>query len=118
MIENTDPETETRVPESEMAPQPTGDSELQDRDVTCRECGATFTFTAGEQSFYRSRGFTNDPTCCPECRNKRRAARRSPRGDDEAPRVVCAACGVITTVPFRPTGGKPVYCRDCYPVRN
>jgi CxxC-x17-CxxC domain-containing protein len=28
--------------------------------------------------------------------------------------AVCAACGKDTTVPFRPTGERPVYCRDCY----
>ncbi len=26
----------------------------------------------------------------------------------------CAACGTETTVPFKPTEGRPVYCRDCY----
>ncbi|MHC4609618.1 MAG: CxxC-x17-CxxC domain-containing protein, partial [Planctomycetota bacterium] len=28
--------------------------------------------------------------------------------------AVCAECGVSTTVPFKPTQGRPVYCRDCY----
>ena len=28
--------------------------------------------------------------------------------------VTCAACNVETTVPFKPTNGKPVYCRDCF----
>jgi len=28
--------------------------------------------------------------------------------------VVCAACGVTTEVPFKPTGTKPVYCRECF----
>jgi CxxC-x17-CxxC domain-containing protein len=94
------------------------EAQFKDRDVTCRECGATFPFTAGEQAFYQSRGFTNDPTRCPECRNARRGNRRSVRGEEEGARIVCAACGVITTVPFRPSGGKPVYCRDCYTVRS
>ncbi|MDR0468575.1 MAG: zinc-binding protein, partial [Peptococcaceae bacterium] len=25
-----------------------------------------------------------------------------------------SACGVETQVPFKPTGVRPVYCRDCY----
>lgn len=29
-------------------------------------------------------------------------------------RVICAACGVETTVPFEPIAGKPVYCRSCF----
>jgi CxxC-x17-CxxC domain-containing protein len=39
-------------------------------------------------------------------------------GFDRAPReehnVVCAECGVETTVPFKPTGDRPVLCRDCF----
>ncbi|HLF16528.1 MAG TPA: CxxC-x17-CxxC domain-containing protein [Candidatus Thermoplasmatota archaeon] len=29
--------------------------------------------------------------------------------------AVCADCGKATQVPFKPTEGRPVYCRDCYP---
>jgi CxxC-x17-CxxC domain-containing protein len=28
--------------------------------------------------------------------------------------VTCESCGKDTQVPFKPTGGKPVYCRDCF----
>jgi CxxC-x17-CxxC domain-containing protein len=28
--------------------------------------------------------------------------------------VVCSECGKKTTVPFKPTQGKPVKCRDCF----
>lgn len=28
--------------------------------------------------------------------------------------VTCADCGTQTQVPFRPSGDRPVYCRDCY----
>jgi hypothetical protein len=44
-----------------------------DRTLTCRECGANFVFTAGEQEFYASRGLENAPSRCPECRAARRA---------------------------------------------
>ena len=27
---------------------------------------------------------------------------------------MCAECGTLTTVPFRPTAGRPVYCRPCF----
>ena len=30
-----------------------------DKTLTCRECGVEFTFTAGEQEFFRSRGLAN-----------------------------------------------------------
>ena len=26
----------------------------------------------------------------------------------------CSECGTDCEVPFQPTEGKPVYCRDCY----
>jgi CxxC-x17-CxxC domain-containing protein len=28
--------------------------------------------------------------------------------------AVCADCGKSCEVPFKPTEGRPVYCRDCY----
>ena len=39
---------------------------MQDIELKCRDCGETFTFTAGEQEFYQQKGFTNQPTRCPE----------------------------------------------------
>jgi CxxC-x17-CxxC domain-containing protein len=42
--------------------------------MTCRDCGKQFTFTAGEQEFYASRGFS-EPTRCGECRAARKAQR-------------------------------------------
>src|SRR5262245_28533179 len=45
---------------------------FQDRTLTCRDCGREFVFTAGEQEFFQSRGLTNEPGRCPECRRARR----------------------------------------------
>lgn len=87
----------------------------QDRILTCRDCGNEFTFTAGEQEFFASKGLTNTPSRCPDCR----AARRNGQGN-RAPRTreqydaVCASCGQPTTVPFMPREDRPVYCSDCY----
>jgi CxxC-x17-CxxC domain-containing protein len=37
---------------------------------------------------------------------------------DDGPRemsdVTCSDCGCQTQVPFKPTEGRPVYCKDCY----
>lgn len=100
----------------------------KDKTLTCRDCGQQFVFTAGEQDFYASRGFTNEPTRCPDCRASRKASRGY--GDSQSgsgyggggPRrerremhtAICAQCGQEAQVPFVPRGDKPVYCSDCF----
>lgn len=88
-----------------------------DRELQCFDCGATFTFTAGEQEFFATKGFTNDPKRCPDCRQARKAEQRG-FGFQSSRRqmypAVCAECGIETEVPFEPREGRPVYCRDCY----
>ena len=44
-----------------------------DKQITCRDCGRPFTFTAGEQEFYANKGLMNEPTRCSSCRSARRA---------------------------------------------
>jgi len=88
---------------------------LADKTLVCRDCGQEFTFTTGEQEFYLSHGLQNEPSRCPECRAARRRDRQSgynqPR---QTYTVVCADCGCETTVPFKPTEERPVYCKECY----
>ncbi|MFA7098026.1 MAG: CxxC-x17-CxxC domain-containing protein, partial [Gammaproteobacteria bacterium] len=36
----------------------------------------------------------------------------------EMHKVICASCGKETMVPFKPSGDRPVYCRDCYQEKN
>ena len=33
-------------------------------------------------------------------------------------RTTCSQCGKDTTVPFRPTQGRPVFCRECFQQRR
>lgn len=40
--------------------------------------------------------------------------RRGDRGDREFFDAVCSDCGQPCKVPFKPTEGRPVYCRDCF----
>jgi len=88
---------------------------LEDKTLVCRDCSQEFTFTTGEQEFYLSHGLQNEPSRCPECRTARR---RDRRGDSNQLRqmftVICASCGVETTVPFEPREERPVYCKECY----
>jgi len=36
------------------------------------------------------------------------------RGDREMHRAICSNCGKECQVPFRPTGGKPIFCSECF----
>ncbi|MBC9783998.1 zinc-ribbon domain containing protein [Heliobacterium chlorum] len=91
---------------------------FEDRTLVCKECGVEFVFSAREQAFYAEKGFQNDPSRCPDCRaaRKRRMGEQSgeSRPQREMYEVVCSDCGVTTTVPFKPSGARPVYCRDCF----
>ncbi len=46
---------------------------MEDKKLVCKDCGAEFVFTVGEQEFYKEKGFTNEPGRCPECRKARKA---------------------------------------------
>ena len=35
-------------------------------------------------------------------------------GPREMHKATCADCGKECEVPFKPTEGRPVYCKDCY----
>jgi len=91
---------------------------FQDKTLTCRDCGSEFVFSASEQEFYAERGFTNEPGRCSICREARkqqnRGGSRGGRPQREMHAATCAACGTETQVPFRPSGDRPVYCRNCF----
>ncbi|MEK6857764.1 MAG: CxxC-x17-CxxC domain-containing protein [Nanoarchaeota archaeon] len=36
----------------------------------------------------------------------------------EMHKATCSECGKECQVPFKPSEGKPVYCRDCYAKRK
>ncbi len=94
--------------------------EFQDRTLTCVDCGADFVWTAGEQQFFADKRFTNEPKRCKSCKAKR-ASRPSgaPMARERVETVTnCSGCGRETTVPFRPTQGRPVFCKDCFQSRK
>jgi DNA-directed RNA polymerase len=43
-----------------------------------------------------------------------RPGRGSFGGPREMHKAVCSDCGAETEVPFKPTEGRPVYCKECY----
>jgi len=121
---------------------------MSDRTLTCRDCGQEFVFTQGEQEFYQQRGFSDPQRCgnCRQARKAQRNTGGGGYGDsggygggsygssngggyggdrggyNSAPRqlfaATCSECGQETEVPFNPTPGKPVYCRDCFQARK
>jgi CxxC-x17-CxxC domain-containing protein len=85
--------------------------EFIDKILKCNDCGAEFVFTAGEQLFFHDKQFRNDPKHCKQCKAKH--VRGGSRVRSET-RTICSQCGEETTVPFKPTQGRPVLCRVCY----
>lgn len=91
---------------------------FEDKTLQCSDCSASFTFSASEQEFFQSKGYTNEPKRCPTCRQARKAERFG--GSDGGFRTrqmfpaVCAECGRDTEVPFEPREGRPVYCSECF----
>jgi len=91
--------------------------EFQDKVLKCIDCGTDFLFTAGEQLFFRDRQFKNEPKRCKSCKGKRVPVITAPgnRGSGRTEtRTNCSQCGKETTVPFKPTQGRPVLCRECF----
>ena len=83
----------------------------EDKTLVCKECGSEFVFTAGEQEFYAEKGFVNEPQRCKECRQARKNAAR---GNREMHETVCAECGGVAKIPFKPMEGKDYYCSECF----
>jgi CxxC-x17-CxxC domain-containing protein len=97
-------------------------------DVTCAECGKATTVP------FKPSG--TRPVLCRECFSKNRPAGGSgPRSfGDRPPRrdnfgggaggerqmfdTTCTRCGSATQVPFKPTPGRDVFCRDCFRSAN
>jgi CxxC-x17-CxxC domain-containing protein len=103
--------------------------EFQDKTLKCIDCGADFVFTAGEQLFFHDKQFKNEPKRCKPCKAKRAAmlgngAAAAANGGAPASyskvetRTTCSQCGKETTVPFKPTQGRPVFCRECFQAKR
>lgn len=84
--------------ECEVPFRPTGE-----RPVFCREC-------FGKQDGGNDRG--NDRA--PSRFNSDPHGTRVSFGDKPMFKADCAKCGNTCEVPFRPSGDRPVYCRECF----
>jgi CxxC-x17-CxxC domain-containing protein len=91
--------------------------EFQDKTLRCVDCGTEFIWTAGEQLFFADKNFKNEPKRCKSCKAKRTAGPAAVRERVETT-TTCSACGKETTVPFKPTQGRPVFCKECFQQRK
>lgn len=89
---------------------------FSDKQLPCRDCGASFVFSAAEQEFFAAKALQNEPKRCTACRLKQRAVRTGK--DIQVTEVPCADCGTLTNVPFQPKGYRPVYCSHCYHAKK
>src|SRR5206468_1112446 len=94
--------------------------EFQDRILQCVDCGAEFVWTGGEQQFFADKNFKNEPKRCKACKSKRASRPAGAGAARERVETVtnCSACGKETTVPFKPTQGRPVFCKECFQSRK
>jgi len=112
--------------------------EIQDKNLTCSDCGNSFVFTGGEQRFYQEKGFAHEPRRCKDCRGKKRgdgsgyggggggsrqgggrsSAGRESGGERQFYSAVCSACGGPAKLSFEPSPDRPVFCRTCFNARQ
>lgn len=85
----------------------------EEHEVVCAECGAQTTVP------FKPTG--DRPVKCRDCFQKDRPPRREGGGgggfrggDREMHDATCTRCSATTQVPFKPTPGRPVFCRDCF----
>lgn len=52
---------------------------FQNQELQCAECGVTFEFSAEDQEFYATKGYSA-PKRCPQCRANRKAQQNNNRG--------------------------------------
>lgn len=100
-------------------------SEFEDLSIPCIDCAHQFVWTAGEQAFFRDKLLQNPPKRCKDCKkakNLRLEALEISRITGKRHRIEvraeCARCSEVTTVPFYPCQGRPVYCRACFQAMN
>lgn len=98
-----------------------GVQELRDISIRCMDCTQEFIWSIGEQVFFHDKNLHNPPKRCKLCKkekNRRLEAVALNRQSGERQKIEvaaeCAKCSAVTTVPFYPSQGRPVYCRSCF----
>jgi CxxC-x17-CxxC domain-containing protein len=121
-LESEKPQEESEEENSEDKESDEGSEDKEDdremHKATCSECG-----NECEVPFKPEEG---RDVFCEDCFRKRRKPRRSFgrgggfnrgggfRRERQMHDATCAECGKDCQVPFKPSGDKPVLCKDCY----
>ena len=93
--------------------------EFQDKHLTCIDCGTEFIWTAGEQTSSLTRTSRTSRSAARRARPSVPVARPGAGMRERVETATnCSACGKETTVPFRPTQGRPVFCKECFQQRK
>jgi CxxC-x17-CxxC domain-containing protein len=118
-------ESKFEEPENVIQTSLATETELDDKSILCIDCNSDFTWSVGEQVFFRDKQLQNPPKRCKECKqakNERLAAIAAAQASGIRQRIEvavnCAKCGTQTTVPFYPSQGRPVFCRSCFLEMN
>ncbi len=85
----------------------------EDKTIICRDCNQSFVFSARDQEFFAQKGFTNTPTRCKDCRNKRK------KKEVEATnrplfKISCKNCGKEGEMATEPRKPDDVMCSQCF----
>jgi CxxC-x17-CxxC domain-containing protein len=86
----------------------------------CGECGNSCEVPfkpVGDRPVYCKNCFNNNGGDVSRQSDERGHGKRDFGRDSERPgmhKAICDECGNACEVPFRPTGDKPIYCRNCF----
>jgi CxxC-x17-CxxC domain-containing protein len=91
-----------------------------DQELTCSDCGQSFTFSGEDQAYFNERGYSTPKRCktCRQAKKQEQPGGGYQRSESRNTSVICAGCGQQTTVPFEPRGDRPVYCQNCFQARR
>lgn len=83
---------------------------IVDEILCCTTCNRNYRIVNQELKFYKDMGVPI-PQKCPDCRNKRRLARRNPHVLYQRP---CSKCNAQMYTTYSPNRPESVYCEQCY----
>ena len=95
--------------------------EFQDKTLNCVDCGDRLHLDGRRAALLRRQELQERAEALQGLQGQ---ARGAPAGAGGVGRervettTNCSACGKETTVPFRPTQGRPVFCRECFQSRK